>query len=120
MTAQVMAILAQLAIVVGMRWSGSGTSTTSATGIAAATLYLLLPYTAMWTGNVTHALPGALLVWAIVFYRRPLLAGCMIGLAFGTIYYPVFLLPLWISFYWRRGLWRFLIGVAGDGRAAGR
>jgi peptidoglycan/LPS O-acetylase OafA/YrhL len=35
----------------------------------------------------------------------------MIGLAFGTIYYPVFLLPLWISFYWQRGLWRFLIGM---------
>ena len=28
-------------------------------------MYLLLPYTAMWTGNVTHALPGALVVWAI-------------------------------------------------------
>jgi hypothetical protein len=35
----------------------------------------------------------------------------LIGLAFGTIYYPVFLLPLWISFYWQRGLWRFLIGA---------
>ena len=35
----------------------------------------------------------------------------MIGLAFGTIYYPLFLLPLWISFYWQRGLWRFLIGM---------
>ena len=45
-----------------------------------ATLYLLLPYTAMWTGSVTHALPGALLVWAVVFYRWPLLAGAMVGL----------------------------------------
>jgi hypothetical protein len=45
-------------------------------------------------------------------YRRPLLAGAMIGLAFGTIYYPVFLLPLWISFYWQRGLVKFLIGGA--------
>jgi hypothetical protein len=35
----------------------------------------------------------------------------MIGLAFGTIYYPLFLLPLWISFYWQRGLWRFLLGM---------
>ena len=65
----------------------------------------------MWTGSVTHALPGALVVWAIVFYRWPLMAGAMIGLAFGTIYYPVFLLPLWISFYWQRGLARFLIGA---------
>jgi hypothetical protein len=65
----------------------------------------------MWTGHVTHALPGALLVWAIVMYRRPLVAGAMIGLAFGTIYYPVFLLPLWLSFYWQRGLTKFLIGA---------
>jgi hypothetical protein len=75
-------------------------------------LYLLLPYTAMWTGSVTHALPGALLVWALAMYRRPLIAGMLVGLACGTIYYPVFLLPLWTSFYWQRGAIRFLSGVA--------
>lgn len=110
-TAQVVAILSQLAIVVGIVLVGVRHFDSIKTGIAVATLYLLLPYTAMWTGSVTHALPGALLVWAIVFYRWPLLAGAMIGLAFGTIYYPMFLLPLWISFYWQRGLPRFLMGV---------
>jgi hypothetical protein len=110
-TARVMAILSQLAIVIGLVFVGFRHFDNIKTGIAAATLYLLLPYTAMWTGSVTHALPGALLVWAIVMYRRPLLAGAMIGLAFGTIYYPVFLLPLWISFYWERGLVKFLIGM---------
>jgi hypothetical protein len=110
-TARVMAILSQLAIVIGVVLVSMRHFDNVKTGIAVATLYLLLPYTAMWTGSVTHALPGALLVWAIVFYRWPLLAGAMIGLAFGTIYYPMFLLPLWISFYWQRGLSRFLIGV---------
>jgi hypothetical protein len=110
-TARVMAILAQLAIVLGLMTVGVRHFDNVRTGIAAATLYLLMPYTAMWTGSVTHALPGALLVWAIVMYRRPLLAGAMVGLAFGTIYYPVFLLPLWISFYWQRGWARFLVGV---------
>jgi hypothetical protein len=110
-TAQVMAILSQLALIVGMALVGLRHFDNVKMGIAAATLYLLLPYTAMWTGSVAHALPGALLVWAIVLYRRPLWAGCMIGLAFGTIYYPLFLLPLWISFYWQRGLWRFLLGM---------
>jgi hypothetical protein len=109
-TARVMAILAELAIVLGMILVGLRHFDNIRAGIAAATLYLLLPYTAMWTGSVTHALPGALVVWAIVFYRKPLLAGAMLGLAFGTIYYPMFLLPLWISFYWRRGLIRFLLG----------
>ena len=110
-TARVMAILSQLAIVLGMALVGLRHFDNLKTGIAAATLYLLLPYTAMWTGQVTHALPGALLAWAILLYRRPLLSGAMFGLAFGTIYYPLFLLPLWISFYWQRGLWRFLMGA---------
>jgi hypothetical protein len=110
-TARVVAILSQLAIVVGMMLVGMRHFDNVTTGIAAASFYLLLPYTALWTGNVTHSLPGALITWAVVMYRRPLVAGSMIGLAFGTIYYPVFLLPLWISFYWTRGLWRFLIGV---------
>jgi hypothetical protein len=110
-TARVTAILSQLAIVLALALVGMRHFDNLKTGIAAATLYLLLPYTAMWTGSVTHALPGALLVWAVLLYRRPLLAGVMIGLAFGTIYYPLFLLPLWIGFYWQRGLWRFLIGV---------
>jgi len=110
-TARVMAILSQLAIVIGLVLVGVRHFDNLKAGIAAATLYLLLPYTAMWTGSITHALPGALLVWAIVFYRWPLLSGTMIGLAFGTIYYPIFLLPLWVSFYWQRGLARFLIGL---------
>jgi hypothetical protein len=110
-TARVMAILSQLAIVVGVVLVSMRHFDNVKTGIAVALLYLLLPYTAMWTGSVTHALPGALLVWAIVFYRWPLVAGAIIGLAFGTIYYPMFLLPLWISFYWQRGMARFLIGL---------
>lgn len=110
-TARVVAILSQLAIVLGLVLVGVRHFDNIKTGIATATLYLLLPYTAMWTGSVTHALPGALVLWAVVLYRWPLLAGAMIGLAFGTIYYPIFLLPLWISFYWQRGLSRFLIGA---------
>jgi hypothetical protein len=110
-TARVVAIISQIMIVLGMTLIGLRHFDNIKTGIAAATLYMLLPYTAMWTGSVTHALPGALLVWAIVAYRRPLIAGMMLGLAFGTIYYPLFLLPLWMSFYWRRGLVRFLSGA---------
>ncbi len=110
-TARTVAIISQLAIVIGIVLVGMRHFDNVKTGIAVATLYLLLPYTAMWTGCVTHALPGALLIWAVVLYRRPMLAGAMVGLAFGAIYYPLFLLPLWISFYWRRGAVRFLIGL---------
>jgi hypothetical protein len=64
------------------------------------------------TGHIDHALPAALLVWAVLCYRRPLTAGLFLGLATSLVYYPLFLLPLWITFYWRRGLARFVIGVS--------
>jgi len=112
-TARVMAILSQLAIVSGMIAIGWLHFENVRLGIAAAVLYLLLPYTALMTGRVDHALPGALVVWAIAAYRRPLVSGSLIGLAIGTIYYPVFLLPLWCSFYWERGIRRFLLGIGG-------
>jgi hypothetical protein len=106
-----MAIISQLAIVAGMVAIGWLHFENVRLGIAAAVLYLLLPYTAIMTGRVDHALPGALIVWAIAAYRRPLVSGGLIGLAIGTIYYPVFLLPLWCSFYWERGIRRFSLGV---------
>src|SRR5205814_6086101 len=83
-------------------------------GLGAALLYLMLPYTAQMTGHVDHVLPAALLLWAVVLYRRPAMAGMLIGLAASVVYYPVFLLPLWISFYWERGFARFIIGVLGS------
>jgi hypothetical protein len=110
-TARTMAILAHLAIVIGIVLIGYRHFDNIRTGIAAATLYLLLPYTAQLTGRVDHVLPAALLVWAVEAYRRPLVSGMLMGLAIGVIYYPVFLLPLWLGFYWQRGLLRFSLGV---------
>ena len=106
-----MAILSQLAIVAGMVLIGWRHFDAIRLGIAAAVLYLLLPYTAIMTGRVDHALPGALIVWAIAAYRRPFISGALIGLATGTIYYTVFLLPLWCGFYWQRGIRRFALGI---------
>ncbi len=111
-TAKTMAIMSHLAIVIGIVAIGYQHFSSMKTGIGVATLYLMLPYTSMMTGNVDHVLPAALLVWAILTYRRPLAAGCFIGLAIGVAYYPIFLLPLWLSFYWQRGLMRFIAGAA--------
>jgi hypothetical protein len=111
-TARVVAILSHVLIVSGLVLVGVRHFDNLSAGLAMTSLYLLLPYTALWTGAVEHALPGSLLTWAIVCYRRPLIAGILIGLASGTIYYPIFLLPLWCSYYWERGVRRFLLGVA--------
>ena len=110
-TAKLMAILSHLAIVLGIVFIGYRHFENTRAGMGAAILYLLLPYTALTTGRVIHVLPAALLVWAIVFYRRPTLSGVFLGMAMGVVYYPFFLLPLWISFYWQRGLWRLALGV---------
>ena len=110
-TTRTAAILAHLAIVAGMVWLGYRHFDNIHTGVAAATLYLLTFYTSQLTSYVDHVVPAALLVWAVAAYRLPLLSGVLLGLAAGLIYYPLFLLPLWCSFYWRRGLVRFVVGV---------
>lgn len=112
-TARSTAILGHLALIAGMVVVGARHFGNIQTAMAVATLYLLLPYTAQMTSRVDHVIPAALLVWAIAAYRRPVISGILVGLAAGVIYYPLFLLPLWCSFYWRRGLWRFAGGVAG-------
>lgn len=110
-TARTMAILAHLAVVIGMVLVGHRHFDNIRTGVAAATLYLVAPYTAQMTGRVDHVLPAALMVWALLCYRRPAIAGMLMGLATGAIYYPLFLLPLWLGFYWQRGFWRFGAGA---------
>ena len=109
--AKAMAIAAHLAIVCGIVLIGNKHFGNVRAGVGVALLYLLVPYTAQMTGRVDHALPAALLLWAVLFYRRPMISGAFLGLAAGLVYYPLFLLPLWISFYWRRGLTPFLTGV---------
>jgi hypothetical protein len=104
-------ILAHLAVVAGMVWIGFRHFDNIHTGVAAATLYLLTFSTSQLTSQVDHVVPAMLLTWAVAAYRRPTIAGILIGLAAGTIYFPLFLLPLWCSFYWRCGLVRFIVGV---------
>jgi len=83
------------------------------TGVGVATLFLLLPYTAQMTGRIDHLIPGALIVLAIAMYRQPIVSGIMLGLASGLVFYPFFLFPLWVSFYWQRGAYRFASGFLG-------
>jgi hypothetical protein len=118
-TARTVAIFSYLAIVIGLVFVGYRHFDNIRAGIAAAVLFLLLPYTAILTGRseaihvgqVYHVLLAALLVWAVAAYRRPLVSGVLLGLSIGMFYYPIFLLPLWCSFYWQRGLLRFAGGV---------
>ena len=81
-------------------------------GLAAAMVYLLLPYVNQMPGSLENILPGMLLVLAVAIYRRPIFSGFLIGLAGSLVFYPFFLIPLWWAFYMKRGLHRFLIGLS--------
>ncbi len=102
------AVACHLAVVLGLIVLAWRHFQDAATGMAAATFYLMLPYTGYHVGQVHHVWPMALVVWALVLYRTPTFSGMLLGLAAGTIYFPALLLPLWLSFYRGRGTWRFL------------
>lgn len=110
---RILIVIAHLCIVLGLLVVGVRHFGNAGTGVAMATLYLLLPYTAQLVGRVDHVLPPAFLILAVVCYRRPALAGFLLtaSLAVMLCPLPLFLFPLWISFYWQRGLGRFLAGV---------
>ncbi len=111
--ARFMAILAHLAVISGLICLGYYHMGDLHLGLAMATLYLLLPCTTYEVGRVNHVLPSALIVWAFVAYRRVLIAGALLGLACGTLFFPIFLLPLWTAFYGRRGWGKFVLAVGG-------
>jgi hypothetical protein len=107
-------LLCHLSIVVGLTLIGWRHFDDLQGGLAAATFYLLLPYAwlllppaALGSGRWDHALPMALMVWSVFGYRRPILAGALLGAAVGCVFFPVLTLPVWLSFYKGRGAGRF-------------
>jgi hypothetical protein len=111
-TARAFAVLCHLSVVVGLIIIGRFVFHDAGGGMAAATFYLMLPYTGQSVGQLWHVWPMALMIWAVACWRRPTLAGLFLGLAAGTAYFTVLVLPVWASFYWRRGMGRFLASFA--------
>lgn len=107
LAAHILAVIAHFAVICGLvilaRWHFESTSI----GLGMATIYLMIPCTAYDVDKVHHVLPAALIVWAFVAYRRPMVSGSLIGLACGTLLFAIFLLPLWIAYYGKRGSLRF-------------
>jgi hypothetical protein len=108
-----MAVVCHLIVAIGLIVMGKVHFQDALAGMGAATCYLMLPYTGHYVPYLLHVWPMALIVWALVAYRSPVVAGVLLGLAAGTIYFPVLLFPLWLSFYWGRGAGRFTLAFAG-------
>ena len=110
-TARIIAILAHLAVISALALIGRNLYGDLETGIAMSTLYMLLPCTSYDVQTVTHVLPAAFIVWAIYCFRQPVWSGLFMGLAAGTLFFPIFLIPLWAAFYGREAIFRFLGAV---------
>ena len=112
---EIMALVAHVAIMIGLLVIGYKHFESASLGLAMAALYLMMPCTAYYVHRVTHVLPAAFLIWAFVFYRRPVVAGCLLAFASGALFSTVFLLPLWAAYYGRRRLVRFGVGLSAVG-----
>ena len=112
LAARIMAILCHAAVVGGLIALAKFHFGDLNAGVSMAALYLLLPCTSYDVGRVNHVLPAALVLWAFVAWRRPIVAGSLMGLACGALFFPVFLLPLWARFYGRRRALRFGLALA--------
>ena len=105
--ARILAVIAHTTVVLGLLYIGRKHFCSAQLGISMSCLYLLLPCTAYNVHQLSHVVPAACLTWAFANYRRPAIAGVLLGLACGTLFFAVFLLPLWAVFYGRKGSVRF-------------
>ncbi len=108
--ARSLAIVAHVLTVIGLVLIGWQHFDGPITGISMATLYLLIPSTAVHVEKVDHILPTMCMIWAIYCHRRPLLSGALFGFATWFIF-PIFVFPAWLMYYGRQW-WRFLASFA--------
>jgi hypothetical protein len=113
--ARILVVVAHTFVVLGLLVIGRQHFSSLQLGISMSCLYLLLPCTAVNVHELNHVLPAACLVWAIASYRNPVVAGVLLGLASGTLFFAAFLLPLWAVFYGKNGGLRFVVSVLGIG-----
>lgn len=113
LVARILVVVAHLVVIIGLLYIGRQHFASWQLGVAMSCLYLLLPCTAANVHKLSHVLPAACLIWAIASYRKPTIAGVLLGLACGTLFFAVFLLPLWAVFYGRKGAIRFGVSVLG-------
>ncbi len=114
-TVRGVAILSHIAILLGLFYIGRTLFADYQIGLSMATIYLLLPCTAYNVGEINHVLPAAFLVWALAFAHRSRLSGILLGLACGTMLFPVFTLPIWMAYQPRAKVLRFTIAFLATG-----
>jgi hypothetical protein len=61
---------------------------------------------------ISHIAPPAVTLAAFALLSRPLAAGTVLALGAGVAFFPAFMAPAWLGYYWDRSRdrWRFLAG----------
>lgn len=104
------AVFAHLVVFAGLVLIGARTYGDAMTGMAMGCLYLLLPCTAYDVIKIHHVWPSLFFLGAVYWHRRPAVAGALLGVAAGSVFFPALLFPLWFGFYRGRGAGRFAAG----------
>jgi hypothetical protein len=104
------AIGLHLSVVIALALIGAAHFRDPLTGFGMVGLYLMLPMTAYHFSQMHHVWPTVFILWAVYAYRRPIVAGALLGIAAGTVFFPFLLFPLWFGFYRGRGAGRFSLG----------
>ena len=102
----------QIAIVVTLVLIGRFHFGSLQTGYACALFYLLHPYINQFSAQLDHIVPALAILLAVLFYRRPVFSGIALGVAGSLVFYPFFLIPIWMGFYLKKGLARFALGLS--------
>ena len=104
---RVLAMLAHLALVIGLIVVGWRHFERPVAGLSMATCYLLLPYARLALVDSGQLVPASLIIASVSVYLRPALAGVLLGLAAAWTPACLALIPLWAGFYRKRGFWKF-------------
>lgn len=108
-TVRMVTILSHVAVLLGLFYIGHRIFSDYLTGLSMATIYLLLPCTAYSVGEINHVLPAAFIVWALAFANQARTSGILLGLACGTMLFPIFTLPIWMAYQPRQKLMQFTL-----------
>jgi len=94
------------------------------TALTVVFVYAISPYLIGMVGELgleraSHIAAAPLILFALLLLGRPALAGVLLGIATGMLYYPLFLAPLWFGYLRRKDGMRnglmFLAGFAAVG-----
>lgn len=107
------AALGHLGITLGLLLIGVRHFERPSIGLGMSLSYLLLPYCRIALIDSGQLVAGALVVMSLALYRKPPIAGLLLGIAAAWMPAAIGLIPLWAGFYWGRGLRRFLLVAVG-------